>query len=218
MKFKTINTQSGEIEKTKFYSYQKKTLDRVKDSERIIVQYGRQMGLTMLLSYLSLENLSHHKNILYLSPKHGMNDSPMRNLEINVVNDKNYHVSHTNKMIHFGQNFINFSTMNHDFEVDWNSLYDLIIIDCPQFFSNTRLNSIMDMIESEEFRGKVILGNTGSSKFRGCYYNAYKNSSLYDSVTARRFIHPSFNSKWYHTMISMLGRETYRLEYECRFK
>lgn len=218
MNYKRIDNHTGNIDDVTFYPYQQKTLDSMEHHNKVIFQYGRQMGATTLLSYKALSDLSKQRSVLYLAPKLKMCDAPMQNIEVNVLNDRRYYVSKASRKIHFGGNCIKFSHMKYVFEEDWTSLYDTIVIDCPQFFSNASLINIFKTIKDDRFSGQIILGNSGSSTFKGFYHDLYKNDKTFCSITARRFIHPSFSKEWYDSVVTMLGQDMYRLEYESRFE
>ena len=67
---KILSITSGNIDDVDLYPYQEQTVERFKNNDRVIVFYGRQMGLTHTLCSYTLDCLDEGKNVLFLSLIH----------------------------------------------------------------------------------------------------------------------------------------------------
>jgi hypothetical protein len=169
------------------------------------------MGLTMLLAYTSLEEIQDGRSVLYITPKNPMCQDVTERINLNVFENDDYQSQKT--VIRKGQRTHIKAVTIYNIPEDMLS-YDTIIFDCPQFMSESKLKPLLEELK-KDFTGKLILGNTGFNDFKGAFYHTHRNDDSFEHVNVRRFIHPSFSKEWYDYMIALMGRDKYRLEYEC---
>lgn len=207
------NIMDGSFDDVELYPYQQQTLDRINSHKNSAVLYGRQMGLGTVLAKKALDDVSEGCDVLYVTSKMELARNVVEKLKLNVFDNPEYDVQ-KNKVLRDGAH-INVVTMGSLPKKDDIDSYDTIIIDNAQFLSEAPLAKLMKLLE--DFDGTIIAATTATSDFKGTFYNLYANDGTFKSITARRFIHPSFNKEFYQYTVASMGREKYRQQYECRY-
>lgn len=210
-----LNIMDGSVNDVELYPYQQQTLDRINRNKHTAVLYGRQMGLGTVLAKKSLDDVSEGCNVLYVTNKIAMAQEVIRKIDLNVYDKPEYKIE-KNKVINTDEgshvHVVSISSLPKKDEIE---SYDTIIIDNAQFLSESMISKFMKTLE--DFDGMIIAATSATSEFKGTFYHLYHNDASFKNITARRFIHPTFNSEFYRYTVSNMGRERYRREYEVRW-
>lgn len=211
---KVRNIMDGSITDVDLYPYQQQTLDRINRHKNTVVLYGRQMGLGTILAKKAQDDVSEGCSVLYITRKVAVSNDVVEKLKLNIFDNPEYETQKT-KIRKGKSSHINVVTFNSLPVKDDIEHYDTIIIDDAQFLSEASLVKLMKMLE--DFDGMIIVASSGTSDFKGTFYELYKNDSSFNSITARRFLHPTFNSEFYNYTVAQIGHKRYRQDYECRW-
>jgi len=220
MKIRSI--EDGRVIRPKLYPYQQATINILENFDRNIVIYGRQMGLTHVLCKYALDKLKNKKSVLILTAKSVMSKEITQRIKLNVFDpdwSSNSRIVRNGKTReHVKIETCDGFTKKYNIDTDDINQYDTIIVDLAQFVSDKVLKKLLDILDNDDFKGKLVLASSGVSSFKGTFYRLYTEDDNYNTITARRFIHPTFSKEWYDSTVSMLGKDFYRREYECRFE
>lgn len=173
------------------HPYQQRTINRIHNSARNIVVYARQMGLTLTLLYLFVEEIDHNSRVLFLTPN---------NSSVNEI-------KHRLKMNNSLRNSI--TVMSSNSKSINIAYYDYIIVDNAGYVSN----STIEYIHKNATRNQTVVLASNGMGGENSAFRCLAMSNLYSTTFMRRFICPDTA---HYKMKQILGDELYRREYELR--
>jgi hypothetical protein len=207
------------------HDYQTAALDIIQKNDRVIIQSGRQLGTTSMLSASALWDALRQPNrkIFMVDRTYAMTQEHRRRIEFMhhhllgiypkiLMNNKQAIEFDNGSSIHFA---VASNTCGRGHTIS--SLY----IDSMGFISHSPMEEFWTNIQPclSTGRTKVVLATSGASAPKGIFYDLWTgNNNGFAKVKINWQAHPDRDQSWATQMINMMGHHRFVEEYESEFK
>lgn len=205
------------------YEGQRAAMQYIQDHKKVLIQSGRQMGTTTMLTFSALWDAlrtpmasicvmsNNFTSVQYLRDRISFTCGSMKaGFARMTTNNKQQIVFSNGSTISFvvpSGNALRGRTIN--------ALY----IDQAGFVSHNSMDEFwMSCAPCLATGARIYMASSGKSASKGVFYDLWAEDNDFVKVELPWFVHPERDATWEQDMINMIGNDAFRREYECGFK